>query len=430
MRKVAEGKGIVPEDLVLRLGVALAIGFLMGVERGWRERDAEAGSRIAGIRTYGLIGLLGGVMAALSQLFGGALLFGVAFLGVAAAYGWFKIEEARQESNLSITGLVAALLVYGLGGLAVMGDLLPAAAAAVAATGLLSSRDLLHGWLRRLTWRELRSALLLLAMTVVVLPILPDRAIDPFGGFNPRQIWLFTILTASISFAGYVATRIAGPSASLAITGIAGGVVSSTIVTVTMARRSRTEAGGDALVAGALLASMVSVLRVAVLAGVVRPSLLLLLGGPALAAALVFGLWGAWHLRRAKGLQATEAELQNPFDIRMVLLIGLFLAVIAFLFGWISAQFSPATIYGVAAFTGLIDIDALTLSTARLVPSSLGERTAAAAILLGVFVNGAERVVYAAGLGTMRFTAHFLGATAVAAAAGGLAFWLSLSAGI
>jgi uncharacterized membrane protein (DUF4010 family) len=162
------------DSLILRLGFALAIGLIVGIERGWRERDAPAGSRTAGVRTYGLSGLFGGVFAALAQAAGAPLLLAVGFLGFAAVFAWFKHREAQADESFSVTGVVAALVVFALGALAVAGDP-KAAAAGVATAGLLALRDPLHGFLAHLTWRELHSALLLAAMTVIVLPNLPTR---------------------------------------------------------------------------------------------------------------------------------------------------------------------------------------------------------------------------------------------------------------
>jgi uncharacterized membrane protein (DUF4010 family) len=163
------------DSLILRLGFALAIGLIVGIERGWRERDAPAGSRTAGVRTYGLSGLFGGVFAALAQAAGAPLLLAVGFLGFAAVFAWFKHREAQADESFSVTGVVAALVVFALGALAVAGDPKAAAAAGVATAGLLALRDPLHGFLAHLTWRELHSALLLAAMTVIVLPNLPTR---------------------------------------------------------------------------------------------------------------------------------------------------------------------------------------------------------------------------------------------------------------
>src|SRR6185369_7813955 len=168
-----------PLELFQRLGLALAIGFLVGVERGWHAREVADGGRTAGIRTYALTGLLGGVSALLGQSLGGWAFAGVG-LPFAAAFILFKQREERDEGEYSVTGVVAALLVYALGAYATIGDWQVAAAAAVVATGLLASKGVLHGWLKRLTWPELRGALVLLAMSFVALPLLPDKGYGPY----------------------------------------------------------------------------------------------------------------------------------------------------------------------------------------------------------------------------------------------------------
>ena len=261
--------------LIVRLAWALLIGLLVGLERGWRERDMPAGSRTAGIRTYGLSGLLGGLLAALSQAFGSSVLFAFGFVGFAAVFGWFKWQEEKQAGTVSVTDVVAALAVFALGGLAVAGDYVAAAAGAVALAGLLASREPLHALLRRISWIELRSVLLLAGMTAIILPLLPNRTIDPWGGLNPWEIWFFTVLTAAISYGGYVAVRVFGPGKGILISGLAGALVSSTAVTVAFGRRASAGEQARPLAAGASLAAMISVLRVLTVVAVVKPELAL-----------------------------------------------------------------------------------------------------------------------------------------------------------
>jgi uncharacterized membrane protein (DUF4010 family) len=198
------------DSLIPQLGLALAIGLLVGLERGWRERDTPAGGRTAGIRSYGISGLLGGVAAALGLSLNTPAVLIAAFLAFTAVFAWYKARESLHDESFSVTGVIAALAVFALGALAVAGDQRAAAAGGAALAAVLASREVLHGLLRRLSWIELRSALVLAVMTAIVLPLLPARAIDPWGGFNPQQIWLFTVLTAAISFLGYIAVRAFG----------------------------------------------------------------------------------------------------------------------------------------------------------------------------------------------------------------------------
>jgi uncharacterized membrane protein (DUF4010 family) len=234
-------------ELISRLAVALGIGLLIGLERGWRRRGATPGSRAAGIRTFALSGLLGGVIAALAQAvpeqrLGGAaslgIVLGVAFAAYSVVIALFTRDENQAAGNLSATTAIAGMLTFALGAYALLGDMRIAAGAAVAATALLASREELHGWVEKITWPELRSAVVLLAMTFIGLPILPDRALGPFGGVNLRDVWLIAIVLASVSFLGYVAVKYFGARRGLLLAAAAGGVASSTAVTITNARRA------------------------------------------------------------------------------------------------------------------------------------------------------------------------------------------------
>jgi hypothetical protein len=200
-----------PENLILRLGLALVIGLLVGLERGWRERDEPAGSRTAGFRTYGLSGFLGGVLAAVAQALESGMILAAGFVAFAGVFAWFKARELEREEEYSVTSVVAALGVFALGALSVAGDYRAAAAGGVALAGVLASREALHGLLRRISWVKLRATLLLAGMTAIGLSLLPNRTIDPWGGVNPWEIWFFTVLTAAISYAGNIAIRIFGP---------------------------------------------------------------------------------------------------------------------------------------------------------------------------------------------------------------------------
>ena len=260
------------DPLIARLGLALAIGLLVGLERGWRERDAPDRSRTAGIRTFGISGLLGGVLAALAQALGGVSVLVGGFVVFAAVFAGYKVREATRDEDFSVTAVIAGLAVFSLGALAVVGDYRSAAAGGAALAAVLASREILHGLLKRLTWSELRSALVLAVMTAIVLPLLPNRTIDPWGGLNPWEIWLFTVLIASISFAGYVAVRVLGSARGLLVSSLAGAVVSSTAVTVALAQNAKSGANPLRLAGAASLAAMVSVVRVCTVVLIIAPS--------------------------------------------------------------------------------------------------------------------------------------------------------------
>ena len=285
-------------ETLTRLGLALAIGFLIGVERGWREREEKEGERAAGLRTFALIGLFGGVWGLLTQAIGPAPM-GLAFLALAAAATLFRWRETEREGIVGMTTLVAMFLTFSLGALAVLGDMIAAAAAGVATAALLAAKEWLHGWLRVLTWPELRAALILLAMTFVALPVLPDKGYGPYEALNPYQLWLMTIVIAGVSFIGYVATKIAGERYGALIAGTAGGLVSSTAVTLDFARRTR---AAPALwrphLSGALAASTVMFARVIVVVALFGPGLLAAVA-PALGVAALVSAVAALVLNRS-----------------------------------------------------------------------------------------------------------------------------------
>ena len=409
------------DDLILRLGIALAVGLVVGLERGWRERESPEGSRTAGIRTYGLSGLLGGVFAALAQVAGGPLVLSVGFLGFGAVFAWFKFHEAESDETFSVTGVVAALVVFALGALAVAGDPRIAAAAGVATAGLLASRVPLHHFLARLSWTELRSALLLAAMTVIVLPILPNAPVDPWGGVNPREIWLFMVLTAGVSFAGYVAVKIAGPARGAILSGLAGALVSSTAVTVAFARRAAAGEPAGLLSAGACLAGLVSVLRVVTIVTVVRPALAPSFVGPALIGAAVFGSGALVLLRRSHKDTSAETELGNPFDLAPLALFAGAFALVALLSAWATQRFGSGGIYMTSSLFGLMDVDVASLTAARLAGTTISLEVAARAILLALATNAVVRVVYASIAGPRAYAAPLGAATLGALVLGGTA---------
>ena len=193
------------EVLLPRVALALGIGLLIGLERGWRTRAAESGSRTAGVRTFAISGLLGGISGATAQapsLAPGSIILSVGIAAYALVITVFCREENRAEGTFSATTAIAGILTFTLGVYAVVGDERIAAAAAVAAAALLAIREELHGLVAKITWLELRSGLLLLAMTSIALPIMPSNPIGPFGGVNPREVLIIAIVLAFVSFIG------------------------------------------------------------------------------------------------------------------------------------------------------------------------------------------------------------------------------------
>ena len=412
------------DALLARLGLALAIGLLVGLERGWRERDAPDQSRTAGIRTYGLSGLLGGIFAALAETFQTASVLIAGFLAFTAVFAIYKAREAAHDEDFSVTGVIAGLGVFALGALAVSGDHLAAAGAGAALAGILASRDVLHQVLKRLTWIELRSALILAAMTAIVLPLLPNRALDPWGGLNPWEIWFFTVLTAAISYLGYVATRIFGTTRGLIVSAVTGAMVSSTAVTLSLARTAQTTGNPYPMAGAASLAAMVSVARVCIVVALIEPSVLMAVAPAAVAAAFGFGLCAAALLIRRDDGAAVDAPTRSPFDLGSLLVFAVLFALVSMANAVLVRTIGTEGLVATSAVSGAIDVDVAVLSVLRLVGTSTTAATAGAAVLAAVFVNSVLKVVLAAASAPLLFSLSLLVATAVAAVLGGLAFFL------
>lgn len=412
------------DPLVLHLGLALAIGLLVGLERGWREREAPAGSRTAGIRTYGISGLLGGVMAALGEASQNTLMLPAGFIGFAAVFAWFKWKESAEEDSFSVTGVVVALLVFALGALAVSHRPTEAAAGGAALAGILASREMLHGLLRRLNWVEVRSALILAVMTAVVLPLLPAQPIDPWGAINPREIWIFTILLGAFSYLGYILNRVAGPKRGMIYGTLAGALVSSTAMTLSLARGegdTRRRAGA------ACLAAMVSILRVLAYASFVAPAIMVLVLPPAVAAALVFALLGWLLVTRTPDGETTDTPDRNPLAPRVIVLSAAVYVAMSLLAVLSARYFGSESLPITAALSGLADVDVAVLSMLRLQGGAAPADLLALAVLAAFASNAVFRTVTAATIAPRSFSLPVAAVTLVAIGLG-LAVYLVVPA--
>ena len=419
-------------ELIQRLAVALAIGLVIGIERGWKQREEPEGDRAAGLRTHALSGLLGGIWGALAKASAGAglLALAIAFAAFAAVITIFRYREMVHDKTFGATTVVAAMLAFALGAFAVMGDVTAAAAAGVAAALLLALKEALHGWLQRLTWQELRAGLILAAMTVIMLPLLPDRELASWLPVNPREVWLLTILIAALSFAGYAAIRLAGPSLGTLLSGLAGGLVSSTAVTLSMARLARQHPAREKLFAAAImLASGVMMLRVLVLVGIVNFELAKILAVPlilaTLAQAATAGVLANWV--RDDAPVEEPLTLKNPFDLLVVLEFGALLALIMALAKGLSQWFGSEGAFVLAAISGLVDVDAVSLSMARLAPTGLDIGSATSAVLIAVVANSLSKIGLATTAGGMRLAGHLAWGLGAAFAAGALGLWVALN---
>lgn len=361
---------------------------------------------------------LGGGPSGAAVTWAGALLIGLVFLGFSAATTLFHYREAVADKSFSVTNLAASQATFLLGALAVLSDPVAVSAVAVAMTALLAAREGLHGFVSRLTWPELRAAILLLSMTFVALPLVPDQPVAALGGLNFAHIWKLAVILASVSYVGYIAIRLFGGTGGLMLSSAVIGLISSTAATLANARLARQAGAAIPVLAGAtLIAGAVSLLRTAALAWGIAPSTATILLPALGAAAFVHAAAGvalAWRHRapvQPKGASreasadasADTSALANPFELLAVLQIAVLLALVELLAKGAGQWLGSAGVFAVAALSGLADVDAVTLSVGSMVPASLTAGVAATAIVTAVVANIAAKAVYATVLGSVAF---------------------------
>ncbi|QUE74498.1 MgtC/SapB family protein [Stutzerimonas stutzeri] len=375
-------------ELSLNLATALGVGLLIGTERSWSGRGNTDGmEELAGIRTFGLCGLLGG-LAALSAGHFGALAWIAVFVVLALLTIAGYLIESRSNADYGMTTEVALLLTFLLGSLAVVESRLLAASLAVVVALLLSLKARLHGALRKLSEAELSGALKLLFISVVLLPALPNEGYGPWQAFNPYTTWWMVVLIAGIGFAAYVAIRLLGTRHGLLVTALLGGIVSSTAMTITLARLDA-EKLRPALAAGLLATSALMFPRVLLEVGLINRELLPSLLAPMLTAGSIYA-GGAffYYLRAAQQPEnAAEPPLKNPFELGPALRFGGLLVVILFVVEGARRLLGDTGIYLVSLLSGLTDVDAITLSLSNSARTDLSELVAVRGIFLAAFSN-------------------------------------------
>jgi len=415
---------LAPEQIALfgKLGLALALGILIGFERGWHERKEAEGSRVAGIRTFGLIGLLGGLWSALAEALG-EILLGFALVAFAGVMAIARARAARETKDFGATTAIAALVTFALGALSVRGEMAAAAAGAVVTALLLGVKPILHGWLTRVSYEELLAVLKLLVMSLVLLPVLPNRGYGPWSALNPYELWFMVVLIAGISFVGYAAVRLAGERQGILLASLAGGLVASTAVAINFAGLAqKNPERRHLLAAGIGFAATTMYPRTLLIATAVAPILMKHLVLP-LGAATLAGYLTAiflWNRTRAEQ-QETELALRNPFEFTMALKFGLFLAAIMLLARAFQHWLGDVGILTLAVLSGVADVDAINLSLSRMAGDSLAVDVAAGGIVLAVVSNTllkAGLATWIGGLGMAWPLAVSLGSGLVAGVAG------------
>ncbi len=395
--------------------VATLGGAAIGLERQWSGHASGPHARFGGIRTFTMLGGIAGLAGWLSvndqRLLAGVLLAGAVAL-VAIGYA------VSARSDIDGTTEVAALVVLTAGTLAGSGRLALASGVIAGTALLLLEKTRLHALVARIDDVSLRASARFAALACIVLPLLPTGPYGPYGAVRPRELWALVLFFSGLSFAGWIARRLAGPHAGMILSGLLGGIVSSTSVTLRFARDSRIAgAPGLGLAGGAVGACTVMLVRVAVACAVLNP---------ALAVALTRYIWPTFviGLVTLLALWRTNAEgpegetmVGSPLQLRTALQMTALFQVVLFLILAVQSRWGSQALAGTAAFVGLTDLDALTLSLARSTDVEAMVPDAAAALTVGVLSNTILKLGTALAVGRGRFRlATALALTAMAGA--------------
>lgn len=410
-------------DVPLRLAVAGLIGLAIGVEREWSGHASGPNARFAGVRTFLLLGLVGGIAGWLSS--GGQALLALALVGGSAVLSVAAYVVASQQTHdRDGTTEAAALLVLATGGLSGLGHESLAAGVAAIAVLALAEKSRIREFIRRIGETELRAGLHFAVLAIVVLPLLPEGPYGPQNAIRPRELWSVVLIFSGLNFLGYLARRAIGPERGYGVAGLLGGFVSSTAVTLGFSRQSRaTPAHSQGLALGVVAACAVLLIRVLVVASVLNPQVGRGLIPYFIAPALVGGAFVCYALwRRQPSSTGTEPQERNPLRLAAAIQMTLAFALVLLVVPTVERLWGSGGVLGSAAVLGLTDMDALTYSMARLGDATGGAPLAARAIGVGLLSNTVLKLGLAVALGAPAFRRF--------AVPGLLAYALSLLAGL
>lgn len=417
---------IVNNQTTLNLAIALLLGAIIGLERGWDARAQAAGERIAGIRTFALIGLLGGVAALLAREIT-EWAFPVLLISVVAIALVAFSQRLAHIRNFSITGTIGMVLTFCYGAIAVAVDPAIATGAAVVTALILDNKKEIHGLVNKLQEHELDAALKLLVISVVMLPLLPNEDMGPGGVLNPREIWWMVVLIASVSFVGYFAIRLAGTSKGILFTSLFAGLSSSTALTLHYARQSNLAPDvSPQFASGILIACGTMFPRILIYCALINPALLSSLVWPVVVMTLLLYLpaFIIWK-RHQERLEVSRPELtKNPLDLKSALVFGVLLVAILLLGKFLQEWLGDLGIYVLAATSGIADVDAITLSLTRMSQDTLALQTAVIGIVIAAATNNLVKAGIAGAIGRRELGTRVAGPMVLSLVAGLAVAWL------
>jgi uncharacterized membrane protein (DUF4010 family) len=381
------------QHALLSLAVSVAAGALIGAER----QQAQSGRPVpdfGGIRTFPLIALAGAISALLRPVVG-AWLLATVLSGIVAL---LAVSHARsKDEDIGLTSEIAAIVTFVLGVLAATPELLPdgpryllVAAGAATTMGLLALKRFLHGFIAHVSEDDIYATAKFVLLALVVIPLVPDRTFGPLDVLNPFKIGLMIALVAGISFAGYVAVRLVGGRRGVLVTGLLGGLVSSTAVTLTFAGRAKeTPPFVPVFAVGILAASATMFARMIVIVSVIDRPLLGTLALPlGMMAASGYLVAIVLFRKEANGTSSQDpVPLHNPFELKRAVQFGLLYGVVLFVAKAAQIYVGSAGLYASAILAGLTDVDAITLSLSELHRSGTDASVAATGITLAAITN-------------------------------------------
>ena len=414
--------------VIRNFATAILVGALLGIERE-RSKHERVDLPIGGLRTFILFALIGALGGWLTLALDSPWVLVVALLmALTPVLAGYVMAARQHHDSLGLTTEMAAIAACLLGAMSTLGYRDLAVGLGVTVAALLAYKQPLHGVVQRLDREDVYAGLRLLIATFIVLPLLPDRVIDPWGALNPRALWMLVLLISSLSLVGYVATRVLGTQRGIPLTGATGGLVSSTAVTLAFARQSRdpSYAGAvPALASGVVLSWAVMFARILVEVLIVNRSLLPAVLAPFAAMAMAAACM-AWYFRsRAENAGRSEnLALRNPFSLTASAKFAAFFALVLLVVK-LAQSYAPASgIYFVAGLAGTTDVDAITLSMAQY--AKAGDATLAArAITIAALTNTVIKTALVAVLGSPALRKSALIAAVAITASGAAAILLS-----
>lgn len=378
---------------LMHLALALGLGLLIGFERGWRQRGEPKGARVAGFRTFALLGLGGGLIGILLVSLSVWLAL-AGFAGIVTAVLLGYRARLTRGDTVSATSAVAAVLTLIFGVLATTGYPQHALFAAFTTALILSFREELHHWLRALDSRDIKATLQFGVIALVILPWLPDRALGPYDALNPRQLWLVVVFINGLSFFGYWASKHFGSARGTLVTAAIGASYSSTAVTAELARRLRSTTESPAVLnAGIAAATAIMPLRVLFVCAALMPRALLAFAlgiGPAALLAAFF----AWRMaRRVARDDGTAIAATNPFTLLPAIGFAALIALILLVAHWLMAHTGSAGLLWLIGLTGFFDVDAAIIMASNLPHSAFGMVATGVALTLPILANSLLKTI-------------------------------------